>query len=129
MAPHNDTGTLGEATAAEYLQQKGYEVLQRNWRPPKGRTELDIVAVKDGVLAFVEVKTRSSVAWGEPMEAVNYAKIRHLTAAAQRYMRLFNVSDMQVRFDIISVIVSSSSNAVISVHHVENAFMPPPIYY
>ena len=70
MAEHNDIGKKGEELAAEYLQEKGYCILERNWTN-MGRKELDIIATKDDVVAFVEVKTRRSGSATTPLSAVN----------------------------------------------------------
>lgn len=80
MAEHNELGKLGEQLAGEYLAERGYSILHRNWR--YGRYELDIIALKGRVLHFVEVKTRASNVDDFPEENVNRKKIRHLLKAA-----------------------------------------------
>ena len=118
MAEHNDLGKRGEELAAEYLAEKGYEILERNWRA--GRGELDIIAkAKNGILIFVEVKTRSYNTMGEPEDAVNERKESILMGTAGAYMEKINYT-WEVRFDIISVIISAKGN--IKIQHFEDVF-------
>jgi putative endonuclease len=72
MANHNDVGKLGEQIAKKNLANKGYTILEHGWRWGKG--ELDFIAKKDGVLVFVEVKTRKKITFGMPEEAVSQKK-------------------------------------------------------
>ncbi|MBR5159592.1 MAG: YraN family protein [Bacteroidaceae bacterium] len=120
MAKHNILGKEGENYAADYLDEQGYEILDRNWMC--GHKDLDIVASKEGTLVFVEVKTRSTMDWGDPEEAVNEKKIRNLVHAADAYIR-YNRLDMDVRFDIISIIMDDTG--FYRVEHIEQAFFPP----
>jgi putative endonuclease len=96
-------GAAGEDLAAAWYADRGWRVLARNWR--SGRDgELDVVATKDGVLAVCEVKARSSVAFGTPLEAVTPAKqarIRRLSAA---YLAASGVRASRVRFDVAAVL-------------------------
>lgn len=117
MAEHNEFGKSGEDLAADYLTGEGYLVRDRNWR--SGRKELDIVAEKDGVLVVVEVKTRRSIRYGRPEDAVTMPKIRRTVMAADAYVR-YNRLDMPVRFDIISIVESSGY-----LEHIEDAFRSP----
>lgn len=119
MAEHNILGLEGEEMAAEYMKRQGYTILDRNWR--SGHKELDMVAVKDGTIVFVEVKTRSGSEWGNPEDAVDMRKIRRIVRSADAYLRL-KMIDMDVRFDIISVI---SNNGNLNLEHIEEAFYPP----
>lgn len=73
-------GQIGENTAADVLRAKGYRILKQNYRCRHG--EIDIVALRDGVLAFVEVKTRQSLSYGRPAEAVDERKRKHMKKAA-----------------------------------------------
>ena len=76
MAAKDDFGRAGEERAAAHLRACGYAVLERNWRCPQG--EIDIVAIRDGMLCIVEVKTRRSEAFGHPFEAIDERKLRRL---------------------------------------------------
>ncbi len=116
MADHNDLGNKGEDLAANLLEQKGYEVLHRNWR--WGRYEIDIVAQQKDVLVIAEVKTRQSNYFGEPEEFVSRAQQKRLVESANAYMEKHGV-DLEARFDIISIIYNSRQRKV---HHIEDAF-------
>lgn len=119
MAFHNALGKAGEDVAVAYLEDKGYVIHHRNWR--KNHLELDIVAEKEGVLAIVEVKTRTSSDYMEPQEAVNRQKIRRIVLAADAYVKHFRL-DKPVRFDIITVVGEVGSFRIV---HFEGAFYPP----
>lgn len=97
MAKHNELGKTGEDKAADYLIQKGYTVLERNWR--LNHLELDIVCTLNNLLVIVEVKTRTSPE-ERPEELLNYRKRRNLLRAADAYVKVKGV-DMEVRFDLI----------------------------
>lgn len=116
MALHNEIGKLGEQLACEYLTNKGYAILETNWR--LGRLEADIIAYKEGVIVMVEVKTRTSQSFGEPEEFVTAAKQQACIRLANAYMRT-NWRDEEVRFDIISVVISAEQHTI---NHIENAF-------
>lgn len=118
MAEHNDTGMAGEELATEFLTKEGYAILERNWR--FGREEIDIIAKKDDILVIAEVKTRSSNFFGEPEEFVDRQKQRALIKAANAYVERKGL-DVEVRFDIISVILTSREKKV---YHIEDAFSP-----
>ncbi|TAL62904.1 MAG: YraN family protein [Bacteroidetes bacterium] len=118
MAEHNDKGLAGEELAAEFLSQNGYALLEKNWR--FGREEIDILAQKDNTLVVVEVKTRSGSFFGEPEEFVNRQKQKNLIKAVNAYIEK-NDLDLEVRFDIIGVILTGKSHAI---NHVEDAFHP-----
>lgn len=93
-------GFGGESKAARYLKRNGYKILKRNYRCPFG--EVDIIAEKDGVLAFIEVKTRNSDAFGLPNEAVDrQRKMRYYNCV--RYYFTGREIDCIVRFDIIEI--------------------------
>jgi putative endonuclease len=100
MAQHNDLGKTGEQLAEVYLIDKGYRILHRNWR--YSRYEIDIVALKNGVPHFVEVKMRSSWQYGTPEESVDKMKIRNLLKAANGFLNRHPCySDF--RIDILSI--------------------------
>jgi putative endonuclease len=115
---HLKTGAEGEKLAAEYLQKKGYKVLDINWKYE--RCEIDIIAEKKGLIVFVEVKTRSGANYGWPEEAVNPAKQKNIAKAADAYLEEKNL-DKEIRFDIISVIFRPSKT---DIYHIEDAFIP-----
>lgn len=94
-------GRWGESVAAEYLKNRGYEILARNVRTPYG--ELDLVTRKLGVMVFVEVKTRSGGAYGVPEEAVTAVKQAHLRDSAQHYLQCNPDLDGDWRIDVIAI--------------------------
>ena len=105
-------GFFGESRAVKFLKKSGYKILHRNFRCPFG--EVDIIAQKDDVLCFVEVKTRSSDYFGEPNQAVDRTrKSRYINSA--RYYFTDREIDCTVRFDIIEITKEG-------VNHIENAF-------
>ena len=116
MAEHNDLGAIGENMASNLLSNKGYKVLDRNWR--WGRYEIDIVAEFQKILVVAEVKTRQSNYFGEPEEFVSTAQQKRLVESANAYIEKHDI-DLEVRFDIISIIYNSRQRKV---HHIENAF-------
>ncbi|WP_029144316.1 YraN family protein [Microbacterium luticocti] len=83
MAAKDELGRAGEQRAAAYLSARGFAVLDRNWRAPGG--ELDVVARRDGTVVFVEVKTRRSDGFGDPLEAVDARKRARLWRLAQAW--------------------------------------------
>ena len=119
MANHNDLGKWGEDTAAEYLMRKGYTIMERDWQ--SGHRDLDIIALtEDGeVCVFVEVKTRRNQQFMEPVNAVDYQKIRNLQKAANHYVKYRHI-DCDIRFDIISIVGTPDTEPVIE--HIEDAF-------
>ena len=118
MAKHNELGKQGEEIAAQYLIEKGYEIVERNWR--NSHKEIDIIA-KDGVeLVIVEVKTRQSDDFGEPDIAVTRQKQSRLIYAANAYLFRHNL-DIDTRFDIISIVMKDGNPIV---DHIEDAFLP-----
>lgn len=118
MAEHHKTGQKGEAIALNYLREKGYEILAVNWR--QGHLEIDIVAKKDGLLIFVEVKTRHSTQWGEPETFVDKKKQRFIAQAANEYILQTDYFG-EVRFDIFGILMTPGGHQI---SHVEDAFFP-----
>ena len=119
MAEHNLIGAQGEQYACRFLEDNGYEVLERNWR--QARHELDIIARKGRELIIVEVKTRSSDQHGQPEDAVKKGKRGKLIQGANAYI-MTTGCELAVRFDIISVIIHPTSKPYI--HHITDAFYP-----
>jgi len=116
MAQHNELGKKGEQLAVDFLLKKGYTIRDTNWRYLK--SEVDIIAVKDGVLAVVEVKTRSSIDFGNPQDFVNPKKIKLLVSAIDEYV-ISKDLDIEVRFDIIAIV---SEKGKFIIEHLEDAF-------
>ena len=100
-------GRLGEDLAHRYLRGQGCTIVARNYRPRQGGVEIDVVAWHQGRLAIVEVKTRESEEFGTPDRAVDTEKQGYLVRAARDYARRAGVEWKQVRFDILSVVLST----------------------
>ena len=101
MAAHNELGKWGEDCAVEYLQRKGYSIVARDWK--SGHRDIDVIAIDEGTMVFVEVKTRRNRDFVNPEEAVDYHKLRNLQGAINHYVKFFHV-DSDIRFDIITVV-------------------------
>jgi putative endonuclease len=114
----NAVGAHGERIAVRLLEESGYAVLDRNWRRRSG--ELDVVAVRGGVVVFVEVKCRRSAAFGPPSLGVTPAKAVRIRALAGLWLAEHGLGDADVRFDVVSVLVPRAGAAV--VEHLEGAF-------
>ena len=123
MAWNKDIGRWGEEVAANLLKQKGYSILERNWRT--GSLEVDIIAADKQNMVFVEVKTRATTFAGKmPEEYVDKDKKANLCRAANTYIKLNRVTK-NIRFDIVSILVDSSTQQIARLEHLENAFYPP----
>lgn len=117
------TGAAGELAAAQFLQEKGYTILERNWRCRSG--ELDIVARQESALVFIEVRTRreaSAHSFGSPAESVNHRKIMQVRNTAQVYLHQHGFTEeLIIRFDMISVILGGGGR-VAAIDHFVSAF-------
>lgn len=101
MAAHNELGRWGEDLAAAFLEEKGYAIVERDWK--SGHHDLDIVAKDGSTLVIVEVKTRRNRLYGNPEEAIDYRKRRSLLSAINHYTKSHRLS-CSLRFDIISIV-------------------------
>jgi len=111
-------GKLGEDLAASYLEKKGYLIKERNFRFRAG--EIDIVALDDDVLVFVEVKSRSGVEYGSPAEAVTFRKQQQIAKTALFYINKHELHNFNARFDVVSVLINGTQAAQIEL--IKNAF-------
>lgn len=111
-------GQSGEETVAGYLEKIGYTILIKNYRCKIG--EIDIIARDGADLVFIEVKTRSSLAYGSPAAAVTTRKQRQITRAAQWYLAEQQLFDSPARFDVISVLRGKTN--LQKIEHINNAF-------
>jgi putative endonuclease len=116
---HLAIGELGERIAAAWLRGRGRKVLCRNFEAPHGG-EIDIVARDGEVLCFVEVKTRTSRAFGRPLDAVDESKQRLQRRGADEWLRMLGRRDIPWRFDVVEVILEDGVRP--DVNLVENAF-------
>ena len=108
MASHNDTGKQGEQLAVEYFSKLGYEVVHQNWR--HRHWEVDIIACKNNMLHFIEVKCRSSHQYGFPEESVSLKKIKHLIDASAEYLFMYP-QWQRIQFDVLSISLSGKGAA------------------
>ena len=117
MAEHNELGKKGEVLAIQFLQKNGYAIIEKNYRYLKA--EVDIIAQKGNVLAAIEVKTRSSIEFGDPQDFVNPKKIKLLISAIDYYVNEKDL-DVEVRFDIIAIVKQQST---FQIEHLKDAFL------
>ena len=110
-------GKEGERVAERFLQQKGYKVVERNYRCPLG--ELDLIVLDRRVVVFVEVKTRTGHGFGSPLEAVEFRKQRKMIQAAQFFLAEKKLQQRDARFDVVGVSWPGREPVV---EHIENAF-------
>ena len=106
-------GNIGEATAVNFLKQKGYKIVELNYTNKLG--EIDIIAKDKEVLVFVEVKARSSDKFGMGREAVNFRKQQKIRLVAQGYLKYKKLFDVSCRFDVLDIMNDE-------ITHIENAF-------
>jgi len=119
MKTHLAIGKIGERIAQSFLKKKNYKIQAVNWRFK--RAEIDIIAKKDNIIIFIEVKTRSSSYYGVPEIFVDIKKKRLISDAASEYMFANNYNG-EFRFDIIGIILKTEQE--FSINHSEDAFFP-----
>src|SRR4051812_13767165 len=110
-------GDEAEGAVAKFLEERGYHVRHRNFSCQYG--ELDLVAEKDSTVCFVEVRMRSSAAWGDPSHTVSWKKQRKVVKAALHYLYQHELRGRMIRFDVVSV-VGRGDRA--HLEHLPNAF-------
>ena len=108
LAKHNALGATGEALAAKWLQDNAFTILQQNWR--HSYYEVDIIAVKENVLHFIEVKTRRNKKFGEPEESVDQKKILNLMNAGEEYQYQYP-QWKRVQYDVLSINIDLNDKA------------------
>jgi putative endonuclease len=119
MAAKDDLGRRGEKLAADHLIASGFEILERNWRCPQG--EIDLVALQGDEVVFVEVKTRTSVAFGHPFEAITVQKLARLRRLASAWCEAHPERRRdRVRLDVIAII--APTHGLIEIEHLERVF-------
>jgi len=118
MAKNKKIGQIGEELAANFLIEKGYEILEKNWR--YSNAEIDIIAKDRDILVFIEVKTRSSDYYGAPEEFVSARQSELIFKAAQSYTEQI-AYDWAIRFDIISLLKDNTRMAF-SIKHIEDVY-------
>ncbi len=113
-------GNLGEKEAAEYLVQNGYYIVKTNFKFGK-HGEIDIICKKNDVLVFVEVKARQSFEYGDPLLSITPTKQKSWKRAAEGYLYVNKITDIECRFDVITVDLSKTPH---NIEHIENALSP-----
>ena len=117
MAEHNDFGKLAEELAEQFLVEKNYKILAKNFRFQKA--EVDIITEFEGKIVVIEVKARGTDIFMEPHEAVTKKKIKSIVSATDEYLKSLNI-DKEVRFDIISVLPNHQKT--LEINHIIDAF-------
>ncbi len=118
-------GKQGEDLATEFLQKKGLTIIIRNYRQKFG--EIDIIARDQETLVFIEVKTRKSLLFGQPFEAVNKKKQAQISMLALDYMTRNKLSDQAARFDVISIVMDTPNAP--KIEHLVNCFEASSSFY
>ena len=114
MSTKQEVGKLGEDLATKYLKCTGYRILERNFRGKQG--EIDIIATQGKEIIFIEVKTRSSIEFGRPIEAITKNKQKHMYQTAKYYIHKTKQETKCIRFDVIEVYII---NGKIKVNHIK----------
>ncbi|MFZ2025075.1 MAG: YraN family protein [Microgenomates group bacterium] len=112
-------GKLGESLAANYLQKRGFTIIERNFRVRYG--EIDLVAKDADTLVFVEVKTRMSTQFGLPEEAITPKKLHEIIKTLEMYALRHHVQQMQLRIDAVAIQMNADYT-VRDIRHIENIF-------
>jgi len=113
-----EVGRIGEDLAAKFLIRRGFRLVCSNFKVPIGRNirgvavsgEIDLIALDNGVLCFVEVKTRSSDEFASPLSAVDVRKQRQITRTARIYRKIFNLQSFKFRYDVVSIILQKEKS-------------------
>jgi len=104
--PKQRTGAFGEAKTAEFIAARGDEILERNWRVREG--EVDLISLStDGIFHFIEVKTRSSLAFGHPFEAINRDKAHRMQRLALAWLATHGCLGCEYAIDIVAILIAS----------------------
>jgi len=118
MAAKDDLGRRGEDLAAEYLEGEGMRLVERNWRCSQG--EIDLVARDGDELVFVEVKTRSSLGYGHPLEAITVAKLARLRRLAAAWCAAHPGQHGLVRIDAVAIVLPALG--AVAIEHLRRVF-------
>ena len=104
--PKQRTGAFGESKTAEFVTDRGDEILDRNWRIREG--EIDLVSLsRDGIFHFIEVKTRSSLAFGHPVEAINADKAHRMQRLALAWLATHGCLGCEYAIDVVAVLIAA----------------------
>lgn len=107
--PKQRTGAFGESKAAEFVEKRGDEILDRNWRIREG--EVDLISLSpDGIFHFIEVKTRSSLAFGHPFEAINRDKAHRMQRLALAWLATHGCLGCDYAIDVVAILLASDGS-------------------
>jgi len=107
--PKQRTGAFGESKAAEFIEKRGDEILDRNWRIREG--EVDLISLSpDGIFHFIEVKTRSSLAFGHPFEAINRDKAQRMQRLALAWLATHGCLGCDYAIDVVAILLASDGS-------------------
>lgn len=120
--PRHDLGRRGEDLAAKYLEGLGYRIIARRERILRG--DLDLIALDDRTVVFVEVRTRSDTQHGHPVETIDRRKQRRIATLANAYIRRHRLEDCRVRIDVVTVVFHGAAQPP-EVEHYRDAFESP----
>lgn len=118
VAAKDELGKRGEAIAAAFLEDAGYEILGRNWRCGQG--EIDLIAREGAELVFVEVKTRTSTAFGHPLEAITVQKLARLRRLARSWCQAHPGEYRDIRIDAVAVL--APADGTVTLDHLRRVF-------
>jgi putative endonuclease len=118
LANQHLLGKQGESLAAKWLEEAGYTILHKNWR--HAHVEVDIIANKNNVLHFIEVKTRSNTRFGQPEEGVDQHKIHHLLQAGEEFQYQYP-QWKRVQYDVLSISIQANNN--ISYYFIDDIYL------
>jgi putative endonuclease len=114
---HLDLGKHGEKLAGDFLRKRKFRIVERNCRSKRG--EIDIIAWDGNTLVFVEVKTRTSDDFAQPIQSVGFHKQQKLRRLADAYLSRHELPECEVRFDVVSVVEQAGK---VRIEHISNAF-------
>lgn len=120
LSPAGSLGARGERSAERYLLKRGCTVVHRGYRDDFG--EIDLVAIDDRTVVFVEVKTRTSDYAGNPMDAVDENKQEKICRTALSYLKRYHLTECRVRFDVVSIVWPTTRQSP-QIEHIRNAFV------
>ncbi len=119
MSQSKEVARIGERLAARYLKDRGYQILEHNYRLRTG--EIDLIAKEGERIVFVEVKTRRTLKFGVPQAAVTLTKQKQISKLALSYLQSNGMLDAPCRFDVVAVFLSPKSTTP-KLEHIRNAF-------
>jgi putative endonuclease len=110
MMQKKELGKKGEEVALRFLKKRGYRIIEKNYVCKLG--EMDIIAKERDTLVFIEVKTRTSTAFGPPQLAVNLSKQRQLSKVALNYLKEKHLEDVKARFDVVAILLGQKGEEI-----------------